>query len=232
MTTDSIRHRQRIIAISVIILILLIDQAIKFLVKTSMPLHEQISLIGNWAQLFFTENKGMAFGLDYMGTFLLTILRLLAIVYIIYLLVKIFRDRYPTGFIVCLSMVLAGAAGNILDNIFYGLIFTESTDFEVARLVPFGEGYGSLFEGKVVDMFYFPIIQTTWPNWMPIVGGEHFVFFSPIFNFADAAITTGAFMILIGYPRTFSRLFKTDEAVSEQGEKHSDSLDQSKDADA
>lgn len=207
-------RRKRMIAIGVIILVLLFDQAIKFMVKTSLPLHGQISLIGDWAQIFFTENKGMAFGLDYVGTFVLTLLRLVAVVYIIYLMVRIFRDNYPTGFIVCLSLVLAGAAGNILDNIFYGLIFTESTDFEVASLVPFGQGYGSLFEGKVVDMFYFPIVNTTWPSWVPFVGGGRLVFFSPIFNFADAAITVGAFSILIGYPHTFSRLFKTDTPAS------------------
>lgn len=195
-------------ALTVVILILFCDQLIKFMVKTSMTLHESVHLIGNWAQLFFTENKGMAFGMDFMGTFFLTLLRMVAVVFLVYFIHLMIKRRCSTGFLVCMAMVLAGAAGNIIDNIFYGLIYTESTDFQVSSLVPFGQGYGGLFEGKVVDMFYFPIIHTTWPDWLPLLGGGDFVFFSPIFNFADAAITTGAFLIIFCYPHTFSHFLK------------------------
>jgi signal peptidase II len=203
-------------AVIVVILILFCDQLIKYLVKTSMTLHESIHLAGDWAQLFFTENKGMAFGMDFMGTFVLTLLRIVAVAFLVYFIHQMIKRRCSTGFLICMAMVLAGAAGNIIDNIFYGLIYTESTDFQVSSLVQFGQGYGGLFEGKVVDMFYFPIIRTTWPDWIPIWGGENFVFFSPIFNFADAAITTGAFLIIFCYPRTFSRLLKEMEQDSKK----------------
>ena len=111
------------------------------------------------------------------------------------------QEKIKTGFIVCLSLVLAGALGNIIDCVFYGEIFTQSTQATIATMVPFGDGYGSVLEGKVVDMFYFPIIDTFWPKWMPFVGGEHFIFFSPIFNFADAAISCGMIAILLFYSR-------------------------------
>lgn len=193
----------------VVILILFCDQYIKYLVKTSMTLHESVHLIGDWAQLFFTENKGMAFGMDFVKTSVLTILRIVAVVYIVYFIHLIIKRQYPWGFLVCTAMVLAGAAGNILDNIFYGLIYTESSDSQIASLVSFGQGYGSIFGGKVVDMFYFPIIHITWPDWIPMIGGNDFIFFSPIFNLADAAITVGAFIIIFCYPHTFSKFFKS-----------------------
>lgn len=198
-------QKQRVTAVCVILLILFCDQLIKYLVKTSMSLYESVSMAGNWAILYFTENKGMAFGVDFMGTFFLCLVRIVAVVLLAYYLSKAIKKNVPTGLIICLSLVLAGAAGNIFDNMFYGLIYSESTPYSVASLVPFGHGYGQLFTGRVVDMFYFPIIQTTWPDWFPFWGGHRFVFFSPIFNFADSAITCGGFAAVIFYHKTFSK---------------------------
>ena len=148
----------------------------------------------------------MAFGLEIFAKLFLTSFRIAMAVLITWYLSKLVRqtEKVKTGFIVCLSLVLAGAVGNIIDCVLYGEIFTASTHSTLASIVPFGEGYGSVLEGKVVDMFYFPIIDTHWPEWMPFVGGEHFIFFSPIFNFADAAISCGMIAIILFYSRYLS----------------------------
>ena len=190
------------LATLIVVSVLVIDQAIKIWVKTSMYLH-QSHHITDWFYIYFTENNGMAFGLEIFAKLFLTSFRIAMAVLITWYLSKLVRqqEKIKTGFIVCLSLVLAGALGNIIDCVFYGEIFTASTHSTLASLVPFGEGYGSVLEGKVVDMFYFPIIDTFWPEWMPFVGGEHFIFFSPIFNFADAAISCGMIAILLFYSR-------------------------------
>ena len=154
--------------------------------------------------LLFVENSGMAFGMSFIGTMFLTIVRIALVVLLTLYLRQIVVNRFPRGYIICVSMVLAGALGNIIDNAFYGLIYSESTVFDVAALVPFGEGYGSFMSGKVVDMFYFPIIETDIPAWIPFWGGNHFIFFSPVFNFADSSITCGAIAILIFYRKYLS----------------------------
>ena len=207
-------------AIAVVLLVLFCDQYIKFLVKMNMTLHESISMIGDWAILYFTENQGMAFGLDFMGgTLVLCLLRIVAVGVLGFYMNRAIKNGVPTGLVICMSLVLAGAAGNIFDNLFYGLIFTESTSYSVASLVPFGYGYGSLFSGRVVDMFYFPIINTVLPDWVPFKGGEPFVFFSPIFNFADSAITCGGLATVLFYHKRFSHYFVTEKEVTgEQGE--------------
>lgn len=190
---------QGILSVSIIFLVLAIDQIIKIWVKTSMYFHESIR-ITDWFYIYFTENNGMAFGMEIFGKLFLTTFRIIAVCAIIYYLYKVIRKgTMKTGFVVCLSLILAGAAGNIIDSVFYGLIFSESTPFQLARFVPWGEGYTSLFHGKVVDMFYFPIIDTYWPDWLPIIGGNRFIFFSPIFNFADAAISCGIIALLLFY---------------------------------
>lgn len=143
----------------------------------------------------------MAFGMEIFGKLFLTSFRILAVGLITYYLFKIIQKGYKMGYIVCLSLILAGALGNIIDSIFYGVIFNESTHSWVATFVPLGEGYSTWFYGKVVDMFYFPIIDTNWPQWMPFVGGEHFIFFSPIFNFADASISCGIIALLLFYSK-------------------------------
>lgn len=177
-------------AVLIVMAILLIDQAIKIWVKTNMTLHESIH-IADWFKICFIENNGMAYGMELGSKVVLSLFRLIligAIGYYTYLQV---RKKARTGYIVCLAMVIAGALGNIFDCMFYGLMFSASSDFYTSYIVPFGTGYAPFLMGKVVDMFYFPLIVTTWPQWVPFVGGGQFVFFSPIFNFADASISVG-----------------------------------------
>lgn len=188
------------ISLIIIFCVLFVDQVIKILVKTKMHWHESIR-ITDWFYIYFTENNGMAFGMEVFGKLFLTTFRIVAVVLIAYYLFKIIRENYKTGYIVCISLILAGALGNIIDSVFYGVIFNESTYSAIATFVPVGEGYSTWFYGKVVDMFYFPIIETNWPEWMPFVGGEHFIFFSPIFNFADAAISCGIIALLLFYSK-------------------------------
>ena len=182
----------------IVIAVLIIDQIIKIWVKTSMYWHESIK-ITDWFYIYFTENNGMAFGMEIFNKFFLTGFRIIAAIAITWLLIQYVKKNYKTGFLVCVSLILAGAIGNIIDCVFYGEIFSESTHSSIAHWVPIGEGYSEWFYGKVVDMFYFPLIETNWPEWMPFVGGEHFIFFSPIFNFADAAISCGIIALILFY---------------------------------
>lgn len=182
------------VAVGIMLAVFVIDQIIKVAVKTNMHLYESIE-VTDWFQIYFIENRGMAFGMDFIGTTFLSIFRIIAIIVFCVLLVRIIRRRLPIGLIACVSLVVAGAMGNIIDNFCYGMIFTESTPFQVSSLVGWGEGYGQMMSGRVVDMFYFPLF--TWPEWMPWVGGD--VFFGAVFNFADAAISCGAVAILIFY---------------------------------
>lgn len=182
------------VAVGIMLAVFVIDQIIKVAVKTNMHLYECIE-VTDWFQIYFIENRGMAFGMDFIGTTFLSIFRIIAIIVFCVLLVRIIRRRLPIGLIACVSLVVAGAMGNIIDNFCYGMIFTESTPFQVSSLVGWGEGYGQMMSGRVVDMLYFPLF--TWPEWMPLVGGE--VFFGAVFNFADAAISCGAVAILIFY---------------------------------
>lgn len=191
------------LAATIILLVLVIDQVIKIAVKTNMYMHESIH-VTDWFYIYFTENPGMAFGWEFFDKLFLTSFRIIAVAVIAYYLIRIIRRGAPTGYIVCLSLILAGAAGNIIDCVFYGQIFNNPPIPFVAHFVPFGTGYEDLFFGRVVDMFYFPIIDTYLPDWLPIVGGEHFVFFSPIFNFADAAISCGIIALLIFYHKRFT----------------------------
>ena len=188
------------LSILIIFSVLIIDQIIKIWVKTHMYWHESIR-ITDWFFIYFTENNGMAFGMEIIGKLFLTSFRIIAVVLIIWYLIKIVKQNLKTGYIVCISLILAGAIGNIIDCVFYGVLFSESTHSSLATFVPIGEGYSEWFYGKVVDMFYFPIIDTNWPEWMPFVGGEHFIFFSPIFNFADAAISCGIIALILFYSK-------------------------------
>lgn len=188
------------LSILIVFAVLVIDQFIKIWVKTHMFWHESIR-ITDWFFIYFTENNGMAFGMEIIGKLFLTSFRIIAVVLIIWYLIKIVKQNLKTGYIVCISLILAGAIGNIIDCVFYGVLFSESTHSSLATFVPIGEGYSEWFYGKVVDMFYFPIIDTNWPEWMPFVGGEHFIFFSPIFNFADAAISCGIIALILFYSK-------------------------------
>lgn len=179
-----------------ILAILVIDQLIKIEVKTSMSLGESIH-VTDWFYITFVENNGMAWGMTFVNKLFLSLTRIIAVCAIGWFIWQTVKQKGRTRYVFFLSMVLAGAAGNIFDSLFYGLIFSASSPFYTAYFVPFGTGYAGLLMGKVVDMFYFPIIHTTWPAWMPFCGGEEFVFFSPVFNFADACITTGVICLLL-----------------------------------
>ncbi|MCD7972063.1 MAG: lipoprotein signal peptidase [Candidatus Azobacteroides sp.] len=185
------------IAILVVFLILLFDQILKIWVKTNMCLYEDIE-ITSWFIIRFVENPGMAFGIEILNKLFLSIFRIIAVLVIIYYLYKVIKKGVNTGFVVCLSLILAGAMGNIIDSAFYGIIFSESTPYSVATAFPAEGGYASFLHGKVVDMFYFPLIKINQvPDWIPIWGGGDFVFFRPIFNLADAAISVGVILLLL-----------------------------------
>jgi len=199
------------LAVGIVIAILIIDQLIKIWVKTSMHLHESIH-ITDWFYITFIENMGMAFGMQIGSKILLSLFRMVAIAVLSYYIWQQIRKNVRMGYLVCLAMILAGAAGNLIDCMFYGLCFTSSSEFYTSYLVPFGSGYAPFLMGKVVDMFYFPLIETDWPQWMPFVGGEHFVFFSPVFNFADASISVGVVLLLLFYRKEISEIsLKKDE---------------------
>ena len=189
-----------------IILILLADQALKFWIKLNMTLGQEYKMLGNWFFIHFTENNGMAFGMEFggeAGKLALTLFRIAAVCVIAYGVVYLVRKKYHRGLILNVALILAGAMGNIIDSTFYGMIFSESTYFQPATLLPPEGGYSSLFHGRVVDMFYFPIIQGVFPQWFPLWGGEEFIFFRPVFNIADAAISIGVITILIFQKRYF-----------------------------
>lgn len=208
------------IALLVIFSVLIIDQVIKVAVKTQMYWHQSENAIGwlyeklgilseppTWFYILFTENNGMAFGMEIFGKLFLTLFRIVAVAIIGWFLYKFVKHDMKTGFIVCVALILTGALGNIIDSVFYGVLFSESTNWQLATFMPEGGGYAPLFYGKVVDMFYFPIIETTWPEWVPFVGGNPFVFFSPIFNFADAAISCGVIAILLFYSKYWNEAY-------------------------
>jgi signal peptidase II len=188
------------ISLLIVIAVLVVDQIIKVLVKTTMHLGDRIH-ITDWFYIYFTENNGMAFGIEIFGKLFLSCFRIIAVGGIGYYLFKIIKEKLKTGYIVCVSLILAGALGNIIDSIFYGMIFNESDYSTIATFASGSEGYAPWFYGKVVDMFYFPIIDIVCPGWMPFVGGERFIFFSPIFNFADSAITCGILVLLLFYSK-------------------------------
>ncbi len=188
-------------AILIVLAILVIDQVVKIYVKTHFypGMAGQVNVAGDWAKLHFLENEGMAFGMklsqSYWGKLILTLFRLIAVVAGFFLLRRLVRSRYSSGLIVCGALILAGAAGNLIDSVFYGVIFSESS-YHVAKFVPWGTGYAPLFHGKVVDMLYFPIIQGHWPAWVPRFGGQEFEFFEPVFNIADASISVGVLALV------------------------------------
>ena len=168
-----------------------------------MSLNDTINL-ADWFKIYFVENNGMAFGIEAMGKIFLTLFRIVASVIIIVYIIRLVKNNYKTGFIVCVALVLAGASGNIFYSVFYGEIFEASYQGHIASLVPWGEGYAPLLHGKVVDMLYFPLIEGTYPKWIPIVGGQDFLFFRFIFNIADSAITVGVILLLLFYRKTLS----------------------------
>lgn len=189
-----------------IIIILLVDQVSKFWVKLNMTIGQDISIIGDKFLIHFIENNGMAWGMEFGGEYgklILTLFRIVAVFGIGYGLYYMIKNKYHRGFILNVALILAGAVGNIIDCVFYGRIFSESTFYTTAELFPEGGGYAPWFHGKVVDMLYFPLINSTFPDWLPIWGGQDFIFFSPVFNIADSAISVGVILILIFQKRYF-----------------------------
>lgn len=194
------------IAVIIIAAILIVDQIIKIEVKTNMSLGEALR-ITDWFYIEFIENNGMAYGMTFINKLVLSLFRMFAICGIGWYIWRVVKSGlFSKGYIVCLSMVLAGAAGNLIDCLFYGLIFNASTPFNVAHFVPFGEGYSTFLHGRVVDMFYFPIIHAQWPDWVPVWGGDDFVFFSPVFNFADSCISVGVVLLLLFFRKDLERM--------------------------
>jgi signal peptidase II len=221
----------------VIIVILIIDQASKIYIKTHFAVHESTPILGNWSELFFIENSGMAWGTQLLngpiGKITLTLFRLFASIYGIYYLRKIVHKKAHKGFVLCVCLILAGAIGNLIDSMFYGLLFDkgmhwdpalkEFVDYRGQGIAQFGKGgYAGIFQGVVVDMLHFPLFTAKWPSWLPFIGGESFTFFSPIFNVADAAISVGVIAILIFQGKFFSEKKEEVHATIETNSKIDD----------
>ncbi len=200
----------------IILLVLLVDQVLKVLIKTNMTLGQSIPVFGNWFIIHFTENVGMAFGIEIAGNYgklMLSIFRLIAVVFIGFYLAQIVKKDASTGLIVSVSLIMAGALGNIIDSAFYGMVFSESYFNQIAVAFPEGGGYATFLHGKVVDMFYFPLIKCDLPSWLPFWGGQEFIFFRPVFNVADSAITTGVAILLVFQRRFFTTTHNPEPAT-------------------
>ena len=206
-----------------ILFILLADQILKFWIKLNMSLGQEYKILGNFGIIHFTENNGMAFGMEFggeAGKLALTLFRIVAVCGIGYGVVYLIKKKYHRGLIMNVSLIFAGALGNIIDSTFYGLIFSESSYYAPAKLFPPEGGYAGLFHGKVVDMFYFPIFHGTFPQWFPLWSGEEFIFFRPVFNIADAAISIGVIFILLSQKRYFK------EEIKEEYHPHSEIIEE------
>ena len=180
-----------------VIVLLVIDQIIKLYTKTHFCLGESVR-VTDWFYIEFVENNGMAWGMSFIGKFWLSLLRTAAIVALIWYLHRIIsQGKHRLLYVVLVALVLTGAVGNMIDSMFYGLMFTASSPYYVSYSVPFGEGYAPFLMGKVVDMFRFPFFSYTWPEWVPFFGGQHGTFFDPVFNFADACVSVGIIALLL-----------------------------------
>lgn len=193
--------RLALIAWAVIAAVIIIDQAVKLWVKTHFYLGEDLEIL-SWFHLRFIQNNGMAFGIELGSKLFLTLFRMVLVGFLVWYIVRLVRAaKVPAGYMAAVALVTAGAFGNIVDCVFYGEIFNNPYPPQTASFVPWGEGYGGIFHGYVVDMLYFPLFSFRWPQWMPVVGGDMFSFFDPVFNIADAAITVGMAMIILFYSK-------------------------------
>ena len=190
-----------------IIVLLVLDQAVKIWIKTHMMIGEEFSVFGNWFKILFIENNGMAFGMELgdgkFGKAVLSLFRLVAVAGIGWYILKLIREKAPLGVLFSFALIFCGAIGNIFDSLFYGMIFNDS-HYQIASLFPEGGGYCSFLHGRVVDMLYFPLIEGTIPGWVPVWGGEDFLFFRPVFNLADSYITIGVLMLILFYRKFFA----------------------------
>lgn len=208
-TTPADRRRRCLLVAIIIVLVVIADQSLKFWIKTNFYLGEELA-ITSWWKLKFIENNGMAFGMQLWSKLALTLLRIGAVGFFIWFLTAIInRKGLRLGFFVTAALITAGAAGNIFDCVFYGQIFNDPMPPATATLFPQGGGYAGWFEGRVVDMLYFPLFSWTWPDWMPLVGGTEFEFFQYIFNIADAAICVGVFLLIFFYSKDASEAFNS-----------------------
>lgn len=209
MTVSARTKKQQALAVALIFVgFICIDQGVKMWVKTHMALHESIR-ITDWFYITFIENNGMAFGMEFFDKLFLTGFRLLATVAVGCYIVKIIRRGVSWGYLTCLAFIMTGAAGNIIDCVFYGLIFNNPPYPQVAQFVPFGTGYSTWFYGRVVDMFSFPLVEWDWPSWIPFIGGSHYLFFSYIFNVADACISCSVITLLLFFRKELAREMKS-----------------------
>lgn len=202
---SAVSWRTTYIALAVIFGVLVIDQCLKIWIKTNLYLGQEFSVFGNWFIIHFTENNGMAFGLEFggdTGKIILSVFRIVAVCGIGYLLFSYARKGAKTGLVVAGALILAGALGNILDSAFYGILFNDSYN-QISELFPAEGGYAPFLYGRVVDMLYFPLVSGTFPDWVPLWGGDEFLFFRPVFNIADSAITVGISMIILFQKRYF-----------------------------
>ncbi|MFK8055116.1 MAG: lipoprotein signal peptidase [Saprospiraceae bacterium] len=206
------------LVILVVFLVLIIDQGSKFWVKTNMVYGAEFAIFGfEWAKIHFVENPGMAFGIQFGGEYgklALSLFRVCAVGFLIYLIRQLIKEQVKPGLLVCFALILAGAIGNILDSAFYGLLFSESGYHHAATLLPAEGGYGTFLHGRVVDMLYFPMFEGYFPSWMPFWGNQNFLFFRPVFNIADAAISLGVFAMLAFYISFFKDGGPITQAVS------------------
>jgi len=222
-------------ALLIVLLVIVADQALKFFVKTHFSNGDDVKIMGSWFRLHFIENEGMAYGMklseSVMGKLVLSSFRLIAVIFGFYLLKRLTKKGYSKGAIICGTLILAGALGNLIDSMFYGLIFTDSPyacfagnydnlhtmlqnhgQGAVAHLCDWGHGYGKFLQGKVVDMLYFPVVDTIMPHWVPFIGGKSFIFFEPVFNIADAAISVGV-ITLVFFQKRLIHKAGTEETV-------------------
>jgi len=205
----------------IIVPIILIDQILKIWIKTHMHLGEEFNVLGNWFIIHFTENNGMAFGMEFAGEtgkVILTLFRIGAIIAIGWYLNHLIKQKAGFTLLMSISLIFTGALGNILDSVFYGVLFSESNFYQVAAFLPETGGYASLLHGKVVDMFYFPIINSYYPDWFPYLGGKDFIFFRPVFNIADSAITVGVFILIFLQGNIFVKQKKSEEKKAKENQ--------------
>ena len=212
------KHLNGWLVAALMILLLVIDQVIKIYVKTHFCLGESVR-IANWFYIDFVENNGMAWGISFFNKLTLSVCRLVAIIFLLFYIRKLIRCNRRPMYIVLVALIIVGAIGNMIDSTFYGLVFSASSPYYVSYFVPFGTGYESVLMGKVVDMFYFPFFTTTWPDWLPWIGGSEFTFFSPVFNFADACVCVGTISILVFMRKDLEISFAEDLHINKGDKK-------------